>query len=127
MWRPDMSRQELTPANRVQNLMNSMRGHKGFVDTDDGGKIRIILGPKPYANPDTGEIIGYQIWVKLFDANNNEVNIDPHRVFINPPDNSYYDSDLGRTIVDLSLPSARELVERDIKRSVISNPGHGPS
>lgn len=123
MWHPDMARIELNPARRVQNLIASMQGHSGIIQMDNGGYIQILLGPEVYNHPGTAEIIGYQVWVKAFGENNIEIEIDPHSIFIYPPDNSYYDSDLEAVVVDLSLPSARELVETDIKRSVAASMG----
>lgn len=120
-----MARQDVHHSDRAQNLIRSMKNHKGTIDTDDGGKIKIVLGPMPYAHPDTGELIGYQIWVNAFDAAGNKLDIDSHRIFVYPPDNTYYDTDLGQVVVDLSLPSPREFVQRDIKRSVASTPGRG--
>lgn len=51
--------------------------------TSNGRQLTITRGPEPVLNPD-GDVIGVQVWVDVM-VGSLPLDIDPHRVIINPP------------------------------------------
>lgn len=83
---------------RVAYLIDSYVGQIGVVETPDGA-ILIDDGPIPVYQPDTGALVGYEMFVRSFTAEG-DLGVDPHRVFINPPDGRRQQSD-GTVIEDV--------------------------
>lgn len=68
---------------RIHHIINSYK-RNGVIDTPNG---TILMDQKPtiFYHPKTGEIAGYEVRIRAF-RNSGDLGVDPHRVFINPPD-----------------------------------------
>lgn len=75
-------------ADRVAAIKAALVNLPDFTEPE-GDTFVVTSGPKDIVKD--GEVIGYEVWMKHFDAEGYEINIDPHRAFINPPDGSYLD------------------------------------
>lgn len=102
----------ISVADRVSHLIASYRGRKGVIDTP-AKTILIDEGPRAISHPVTGEVIGYEVMVRTFDATG-DLGVDPHRQFINPPDGREPQDD-GSVVVRAD-PAA--LIEDALARTV---------
>lgn len=63
-----------TPAMKAQAILGALDGRESV-----RGEQRLVISRSP------SEVEGgFEVWVRLY-VNGEEVHIDPHRVFINPP------------------------------------------
>lgn len=69
---------------RAEHIVSVMRDHLGIVETDTCA-ILLDCPVIPLYHKQTGELIGYETYVRMFDAEG-DLGVDPHRQFINPPD-----------------------------------------
>lgn len=113
---PGPPRFKVPVPDRVANLIAKIRDTPEFTELD-GNTFIVTKGPLEIHKD--GVAVGYEVWVKHFDANGYEIDIDPHRRFLYPPDGSYLDAQGNRQI-----HAAPELVARDmISRTVRDTPG----
>lgn len=73
---------------RVAALVAKLNEIPDFTEPE-GDTFVVTKGPRLIRQQ--GEVIGYEVWVKHFDAEGHELDIDPHRQFLYPPDGSYLD------------------------------------
>lgn len=77
-------REPLPVEERVSHLIEAYQNQVGVVETEKGA-VLIDEGPLPLYHPTTGELIGYEMWVRYFTSEGDE-GVDPHRQFLYPPD-----------------------------------------
>lgn len=74
----------LPVAERADYVVNCLRDHIGVVDAGD--TVVLLDSPIiPLYHKKTGELVGYETYVRLFDETG-DLGVDAHRQFINPPD-----------------------------------------
>jgi hypothetical protein len=112
---------ELPVADRVAYLCKQHKPQNDVIDTEDQ-TILIDVPPRPYRHPNTGEVVGYEMFIRAFDASGDK-GVDPHRVFINPPD--------GRRKLDsreiVTDVDAVVMVRETLTHTVKSSPGRAES
>lgn len=97
---------------RAAYVVNCMRDHIGVVDAGD--TVVLLDSPIiPLYHKKTGELIGYETYVRLFDETG-DLGVDAHRQFINPPDGRRKLDD--GTVVEIADPTL--LVEDILRRTV---------
>lgn len=75
-------------ADRVAAIKAALVNLPDFTEPE-GDTFVVTAGPVDIVKD--GEVIGYEVWMKYFDADGYEIDIDPHRQFLYPPDGSYLD------------------------------------
>lgn len=111
---PEVVGEPLPAPERAMYVVNAMRDHIGVVDAGD--TVVLLDGPIiPLYHKKTGELVGYETYVRLFDATG-DLGVDAHRQFINPPDGRRKLDD-GTVVEDVD-PTL--LVEDILRRTVTS-------
>lgn len=78
----------MSPRERATAVLQGLREREQTRGTQ---RLVIEEGPDPVTNP-KGEQVGVEMMVRLYDGKD-EVQIDPHRVFVNPPTRMDKDSE----------------------------------
>lgn len=111
---PGPPRFKVPVSERVASLTAKIREMPDFTEPE-GDTFVVTSGPFDIVKD--GEIIGYEVWVKHFDGSGYEIDIDPHRQFIYPPDGSYLDQ-YGVRQRDVSVEAvARGMLSRTIRQT----------
>lgn len=101
---------------RVAGLCDAYRGRSGVIEVDEADVVLVDVPPRPFIHPKTGEVAGFEVFVRRFGPDGDQ-GVDPHRVFINPPDGKFELAG-GEIEVDPEWPGDAEFIDDALRRTV---------